>query len=179
MESIPPLSLDDIRNVLNNKRRPTQFYTYEELPNNISELAFLLLSNPPRFLFHTSSTEGNIGHWTAMRRNGRDICWFSSYGFLPDGELMVSPSLRGFPGQEVNKIAMALELLRSRGYTIHYSSVPLQNVSIPSTSCGLWCLMFLTARINNFEEFEDRLARISTPEKYAAAIYRKEFGDKQ
>ena len=89
---------------------------------------------------------------------------------------MVSPSLRGVPGQTTNKMSAALELLRRQGYTIHYSSVPLQNTKIPTQSCGLWCLLFLTARINNFEEFENRLLHISTPEKYAAAIYKKEFG---
>lgn len=178
MESVPPLSLDELSTVLTSKKRPTQFFQYNELPDDPADLAFLLLSNPPRFLFHAGSETGNIGHWTALRRQGRDLCWFSSYGFLPDGELMVSPNLRSVPGQGTNKIAAALELLRRRGYTIHYSSVPLQNVKIPTTSCGLWCLMFLTARINNFEEFENRLLAISTPEKYAAAIYKKEFGSK-
>lgn len=176
-EVVPPLSLDDLTNALNKKHRPTQFYSYSDLPDNPSELAFLLLSNPARFLFHSASSDGEVGHWTALRRNGRDLCWFSSYGFLPDGELMISPALRSMPGQESNKIAAALEVLRQRGYTIHYSSVPLQNTRVPTTSCGLWCLMFLTARINNFEEFEDRLSHISTPEKYAAAIYRREFSD--
>lgn len=174
---VPPLSLDQLNNTLTSKKRPTQFFHYSELPEDPGDLAFLLLSNPPRFLFHTGSESSEVGHWTALRRQGRDICWFSSYGFLPDGELMVSPSLRNVAGQQVNKISAALELLRRRGYTIHYSSVPLQNTKIPTQSCGLWCLMFLTARINNFEEFEDRLLRISTPEKYAAAIYKKEYGD--
>lgn len=174
---VPALSLDQLAETLKNKKRPTQFFHYAELPDDPADLAFLLLSNPARFLFHTGSDASEIGHWTALRRQGRDICWFSSYGFLPDGELMVSPSLRNVPGQQVNKISNALELLRRRGYTIHYSSVPLQNTQIPTQSCGLWCLMFLTARINNFEEFENRLLAISTPEKYAAAIYKKEYGD--
>lgn len=174
---VPPLSLEDLDNALKAKKRPTQFFHYAELPENAADLAFLLLSKPARFLFHAGADTGKIGHWTALRVQGRDICWFSSYGFLPDGELMVSPNLRNVPGQGTNKISAALELLRQRGFTIHYSSVPLQNVQIPTTSCGLWCLMFLTARINNFEEFENRLLAISTPEKYAAAIYKKEFGD--
>lgn len=175
---IPPLSLDQISASLKQKRRPTQFFSYSELPDSPADLAFLLLSSPPRFLFHTSSEDSEVGHWTAMRRNGHDIFWFSSYGFLPDGELMVSPSLRSAPGQALNKIASALELLRRQGYTIHYSSVPLQNTRFPTTSCGIWCLMFLTAKINNFEEFEERISRISNPEKYASAIYRKEYGSK-
>ena len=179
METIPPLSLNQISASLAQKKRPTQFFSYSELPDDPAELAFLLLSNPARFLFHSSSESSNVGHWTAMRRNGRDIFWFSSYGFLPDGELMVSPALRDAPGQASNKIAAALELLRRQGYTIHYSSVPLQTLRVPSTSCGVWCLMFLTAKINNFEDFEDRLSHISTPEKYAAAIYRKEYSGKQ
>lgn len=175
---VPALSLDQLNQALTSKKRPTQFFHYAELPEDPADLAFLLLSNPPRFLFHTGSDASNIGHWTALRRQGRDLCWFSSYGFLPDGELMVSPNLRSVPGQTSNKIATALELLRKRGYTIHYSSVPLQSLAIPTQSCGLWCLMFLTARINNFEEFENRLLSISNPEKYAAAIYKKEFSSK-
>lgn len=175
---VPPLSLAELETVLTAKHKATQFFEYKDIPDDPAEAAFLFLSNPPRFLFFESSTSGDIGHWTAMRRQGRDICWFSSYGFLPDGELMQTPSLRHSPGQEVNKISNALELLRRRGYVIHYSAVPLQNMRIPTTSCGLWCLMFLTARINKFEEFEDRLSRISIPEKYAAAIYKKEFGSK-
>lgn len=176
MESVPPISLEQLANSLSKKKRPTQFYSYAELPENPQDLAFLILSNPARFLFHSASANSDVGHWTAMRRNGRDIYWFSSYGFLPDGELMVSPTLRSAPGQGQNKIADALELLRTQGYVIHYSSVPLQNTKNPTTSCGMWCLMFLTAKINNFEDFEDRLSKITNPERYAAAIYRKEYG---
>lgn len=175
----PALSLAQLTESLSRKRRPTQFFSYSELPDDPAQVAFILLSNPARFLFHSASANGEIGHWTAMRRNGRDICWFSSYGFLPDGELMVTPSLRDVPGQANNKIAAALELLRTRGFKIHYSTIPLQTVQVPSQTCGLWCLMFLTAKINNFEEFEDRLSRISTPDKYAAAIYKKEYGAPQ
>ena len=134
---VPPISLEQLSQSLTSKKRPTQFFHYSELPEDPAELAFLLLSNPPRFLFHAGSDASNIGHWTALRRQGRDICWFSSYGFLPDGELMVSPSLRGVPGQTTNKMSAALELLRRQGYTIHYSSVPLQNTKIPTQSCGL------------------------------------------
>lgn len=175
METVPPLSLSQIQTSLERKRRPTQFFKYSELPDDRGDLAFLLVSNPPRFLFHASNENCNVGHWTAMRRNGRDIYWFSSYGFLPDGEFMVSPALQGGTSKDGYKIASALELLRQRGYTIHYSSVPLQTTRVPTMSCGIWCLMFLTAKINNFEEFEDRLSHISNPEKYAAAIYRKEY----
>ncbi len=176
--TVPPLSLDDIARVLQKKRKPTQFFTYKELPESRSDLAALLLSFPPRFLFYTDAAQGEIGHWTAMRREGRHIWWFSSYGFLPDGELMVSPLLRNAQGQGSNKIAEALRLLQQSGYVIHYSSVPLQNLRVPTTSCGIWCLMFLTSKINNFESFEDKLLSLSIPEKYAAAIYKKEFGDR-
>lgn len=178
METVPPLSLEQLEASLTRKRRPTQFFKYSELPDDPAELAFIFLSNPSRFLLHESSANGDVGHWTALRRDGRHIYWFSSYGFLPDGELMVSPSLRGAPGQCYNKIAAALELLRKRNYVIHYSSIPLQTTRVPTMSCGIWCLFFLTAKINNFEDFEDRLSSISNPEKYAAAIYRKEYSDK-
>lgn len=173
---IPPLSLEQLKQSLARKRRPTQFFCYKDLPDDPAELAFILISNPPRFLFHEANASGDIGHWTALRRNGHDICWFSSYGFMPDGELMITPSLRTAPGQVINKMAAALELLRQRGFKIHYSAIPLQTVNNPTATCGLWCLMFLTAKINNFEEFEDRLASISNPDTYAAAIYKKEYG---
>lgn len=38
--------------------------------------------------------------------------------------------------------------------------------------------MFLTAKIDNFEDFERRLSIISRPEKYAAAVYKAEISDK-
>lgn len=173
---IPPLSLEQLSNTLSAKKRPTQFFKYDELSSNPADLAFTILSKPARFLFYTGSENSEVGHWTAMRVHGKHIYWFSSYGFLPDGELMSSPSLRNAPGQGLNKLSAALELLRQRGFTIHYSSIPLQTLAVPSMTCGLWCLMFLTARIDNFEDFEDRLSKLTNPDKYAAAIYRKEYG---
>lgn len=177
--SVPPLSLNQIKAVLERKKRPTQFFQYSELPDDAVQLSDILLRFPTRFLFFTANADEDVGHWTAMRRIGRDICWFSSYGFLPDGELMVTPDMRRVAGQQTNKIARALEYLRTRGYTIHYSSVPLQRVDDGTTSCGIWCLMFLTAKIDNFEQFERRLSLISTPEKYAEAVYKAEFSNKQ
>lgn len=174
-----PLSLKQIEAFLERKKRPTQFFQYSQLPDDPIKLSDILLRFPTRFLFYTANGDEPVGHWTAMRRIGRDICWFSSYGFLPDGELMVSPDMRAVPGQQTNKISKALEYLRSRGYTIHYSSVPLQRIDDGTTSCGIWVLMFLTAKIDNFEDFERRLSFISTPEKYAAAIYDREISDKQ
>jgi len=176
---VPALSLAQISDFLQRKNRPTQFFQYSELPSDPIELSGLLLRYPARFLFFTKNADDEVGHWTAMRRKGKDICWFSSYGFLPDGELLVSADMRRVPGQQITKIAKALEYLRTRGYTIHYSSVPLQTVDDGTQSCGLWVLMFLTANINNFEEFERRIALISSPEKYAKAIYEREISNKQ
>ena len=88
---------------------------------------------------------------------------------------MVSADMRDAPGQQSFKIAKALELLRKKGFTIHYSSVPLQTLDDGTVSCGIWVLMFLTARITDFEEFESRLAAITEPERYANAIYRYEI----
>ena len=39
--------------------------------------------------------------------------------------------------------------------------------------------MFLTAKIDNFEQFERRLSLISTPENYAAAVYKAEISNQQ
>jgi hypothetical protein len=174
-----PVSLSQIQAFLERKKRPTQFYQYRELPDDPIELAGLLLRQPGRFLFFTQNDGEEVGHWTAMRRRGKDICWFSSYGFLPDGELLISADMRRVPGQQVTKISKALEYLRSRGFTIHYSAVPLQSVDDGTVSCGIWVLMFLTAKIDNFEDFERRIALISTPEKYAQAIYKREISGEQ
>lgn len=179
MAQVPPLSLKQIQTILERKKRPTQFFQYSELPDDPVQLSDILLRFPTRFLFFTSNADDEVGHWTAMRRIGRDICWFSSYGFLPDGELMVTPDMRRVPGQQTNKISRALEYLRTRGYTIHYSSVPLQRIDDGTSSCGIWCLMFLTAKIDNFEQFERRLSLISTPENYAAAVYKAEISNQQ
>lgn len=175
--TVPPVSLEQISGFLERKKRPTQFFQYRELPDDPIELSGILLRQPTRFLFFTQNAGEPVGHWTAMRRIGKDICWFSSYGFLPDGELLVSADMRRVPGQQTTKIARALEFLRKRGYTIHYSSVPLQSIDDGTTSCGIWVLMFLTAKIDNFEAFERRLALISTPEKYAKAIFDREIGN--
>lgn len=171
-----PLSLEDIKNVLNRKRRPVQFYEYSELPDDAGELALLLLTHPARFLFHESSNNSDVGHWTAMVRRDNHICWFSSYGFLPDGELMVSADLRKAKGQKINKISRALHYLQQHGYIIHYCSVPLQRVGDGTSSCGVWCLYFLTSRISDFEQLEQKLANIAVPEAYAERVYRAEFG---
>ena len=88
---------------------------------------------------------------------------------------MVSPDLRDAPGQERFKISAALENLRKNGFTIHYSAVPLQHIDDGTVSCGIWCLMFLTSKITDFEKFEERLRSITDPERYAGGIYRKEI----
>lgn len=170
-----PLSLEQITAILESKKKPTQFFQYKDLPSEPEKLAQILLRYPPRFLFYTANKSSSTGHWTAMRRLANHIFWFSSYGFLPDGELMVSSDMREVPGQESNKIAKALEYLRKRNFVIHYSSVPLQTLDDGTNSCGIWVLMFLTSSIRNFEDFEQRLATITEPERYANAIYRHEI----
>lgn len=170
-----PLSLEQISAVLAAKKKPTQFFQYKDLPSEPEKLASLLLRYPPRFLFYTANKSSNTGHWTALRRLANHIFWFSSYGFLPDGEIMVSSDMREVPGQESYKISKALEYLRQKNFVIHYSCVPLQSLDDGTVSCGIWVLMFLTACINDFEEFEARLAAITDPEAYANAIYRYEI----
>lgn len=170
------LSLEDISVCLQRKKRPTQFFRYKELPDDPAELALLLLTHPARFLFHEESNNSDVGHWTALVRRENHICWFSSYGFLPDGELMVSAELRKTPGQHFNKISRALHYLHDHGYVIHFCSVPLQRVGDNSVSCGIWCLAFLCSRIPDFELLERKLASITNPELYAEKIYQSEFG---
>lgn len=169
------LNLDELSAALANKGVSVQFFDYSELPKDHYLLASMLLSNPPRFLFFERSTSGDIGHWTALKRFGRHLFWFSSYGFLPDGELMVSSELRGHPGQGINKISRALKYLDSRGFTIHYSAIPLQVVGDGTTSCGAWCYYFLVSKFKDFEKFEDRLSNISIPERFVSAIYKNDF----
>ena len=171
-----PLSLEEINLALTKKKRPTQFFSYKDLPDDPAQLALLLLRHPARFLFHMENKDSSVGHWTALVRRDRDICWFSSYGFLPDGELMVSADLRKSPGQHINKISRALHYLHDHGYTIHFCSVPLQLVGDGTESCGIWCLYFLNSRLTDFEELERRLASITDPELYAEKIYANEFG---
>lgn len=170
-----PLSLEDIATVLQRKKRPVQFFKYKELPDDPAELALLLLTHPARFLFHEESKNSDVGHWTALVRRDNHICWFSSYGFLPDGELMISADLRKAPGQHFNKISRALHYLHEHGYVIHFCSVPLQRLGDGTASCGIWCLAFLTSRISDFELLERKLASITTPELYAEKIFQNEF----
>lgn len=171
-----PLSLEQISVALEKKNKPVQFYQYNELPDDPDQLSKLLLSIPSSFLFFNANKNSDTGHWTAMRRLGSHIWWFSSYGFLPDGEMILCDDMKEVPGQEHLKISKALEYLQNeKDYTIHYSSVPLQQVGDGSVSCGIWCLLFLTSYIKDFEKFEDRLAQITNPEQYAQAIYRYEI----
>jgi hypothetical protein len=174
------LSLEELSACLARKKRPTQFFQYKELPDDPGELALLLLTHPARFLFHVENKNCDVGHWTALVRRDNHICWFSSYGFLPDGELMISADLRKAPGQHFNKISKALHYLHDRGYIIHFCSVPLQRIGDNTVSCGIWCLAFLTSRIQDFEQLERKLASITVPEAYAEKIFQNEFGgDKQ
>lgn len=170
------ISLEEISAVLQKKKRPTQFFRYKDLPDDPAELALLLLTHPARFLFYEENKESNIGHWTALMRRENHICWFSSYGFLPDGELMISADMRKAPGQHFNKISRALHYLHEQGYIIHFCSVPLQRVGDNTQSCGIWCLIFLTSRIPDFEQLERKLGSITTPELYAEKVFQSEFG---
>lgn len=186
---ISPLSLQQISSFLERKKRSAQFFQYSQLPDDPVELSSLFLRPPPSFVFYTSNGD-EVGHWTAMRRGiNKQIYWFSSYGFLPDGELMVSADMRGVPGQQQLKISRALEYLRrEKGYQINYSRAALQSVGDGSVTCGIWVLMFLTAKLDpskdepqdshKFEEFEEKLSLLYNPQKYAEAIYNKEIGDK-
>lgn len=169
------LNLDELSGALARKGVTVQFFDYSELPKDYYILASLLLTNPPRFLFFERSTSGDIGHWTALKRSGTHIFWFSSYGFMPDGELMVSAQLRGHPGQGINKISRALKYLDSRGFTIHYSAIPLQVTSVPTQSCGAWCYYFLVSKFKDYEKFEERLSNITCPERFISAIYKNDF----
>lgn len=62
----------------------------------------------------------------------------------------------------------------------------MQSVGDGSVTCGIWVLMFLTAKLDpskdepqdshKFEEFEEKLSLLYNPQKYAEAIYNKEIG---
>lgn len=152
---------------------PTQ---YSELPESTTEVAQYILSHPKILLWlKTQPGPDAVGHWNAIRREGMDIGWFSSYGMLPDGEKVATPFASTVDGQNINKVARALHALHNLGFRIHYSAVPLQQIGDGSVSCGVWCTLFLTTRERDFERLESKLASLRNPEAYAFGVYKKEF----
>lgn len=173
--TVPPLSQEQILSFCEQHKTKVTPIKYSDLPDSTTECAKWILCNP-KVLLWLKTADGPVGHWNALKREGMDIAWFSSYGMLPDGEKVSTPFSGTVEGQHINKVARALHMLHNLGFRIHYFAIPLQTVGDGTTSCGLWCAIFLTSRDKDFERFESRLASLAAPEAYARAVYTKSFG---
>jgi len=130
-----PLTGIDLMNAFNNK---VNIFPYSKIHtfNNIDEI----LGKYKRviLLYQTSL---NFGHWCCLYEYCGSICFFDSYGFIPDDELKFTPKdLKKELKQEYRYLT---KLLYESGKPIQYNEYKLQIENDNINTCGRWCIIRL------------------------------------
>ena len=97
-------------------------------------------------------TRKNFGHWCCLYENNKKhICFFDSYGIIPDDQLEFTPKdLRDDLKHEQRYLT---QLLYDSGKKIEYNEYQLQLREKNINTCGRWCLVRLqypNISINDF-----------------------------
>jgi len=104
--------------------------------------------------------EDRMGHWCALKRNGKSVTFFNPSGGEIDDMIDILNKLAKDPRNDVpggqDKPYLTKHLLRENIYNdteIRYMDYPLQD---PNTStCGRWCGLFLRYPELTEDEFID------------------------
>ena len=141
------LSGDDITNALNGKVKVilysslSKYKTMEELLGKYKKVVLLYQSS------------SNFGHWCCLYEYCGTICFFDSYGIVPDDEL-------NYMSKEMNKKLMQdcrwlTHLLYESCKTVQYNEYPLQQLGPEVNTCGRWCIIrlkYTDISIDNFHK---------------------------
>jgi hypothetical protein len=125
---------------------------YAEL--DIYETIYDLLPNQMDFCFILTESKYNVGHWTALIRNGSNFEYFDSYGDSPKSILDFIPrymnqQLGNNWSQDLGKIIGSIK----KSDKFLYNKFPLQQEMEGINTCGRWCILrvatFLKESLDN------------------------------
>lgn len=147
-----PLGDNDISNYLDGK---TKIVKYNEIPNYKNILELLSPFNNVVILLETQQ---DFGHWICIKRTGKMISFFDSYGDFPDQQKnFVNSKFLKDSGQKYNIVCKMLDEA-SYKYTIEFSDRRLQNMDdLSIATCGCWCSVFIKSGmlVDDFYTFID------------------------
>jgi len=115
--------------------------SYRELDNK--KLAEIL--GPAKKCFILFLNAENYGHWCCLYQNSSGLCFFDSYGNIPDDQYDHMDTLKAqrFNGN-IKELTKILYNQASNGVKIHYNQYSLQSTSDPNiATCGRWCIIRL------------------------------------
>lgn len=121
------------------------FNTIEEVLSPWDNTVFLL------------KTEDDFGHWMCMKRTGKRISFFDSYGEFPDIQKRhLDKKYCEESGQKYNKLCELLYEASFR-YTIEFSEHKYQSSDPKVSTCGQWCCLFIESGLltDDFKTYID------------------------
>jgi hypothetical protein len=127
------LSDDDIRRLLGGGIEITPYPNIKDV-QNINEL---FDSRGRAIIFYPQQSE-NVGHWTCMIKDGRQIEFFDPYGEPPDAQK------DGLSKNQLEKMRMdhpdLTRLLEESGCHVIFNKVQLQKMANDVQTCGRHCV---------------------------------------
>ena len=96
----------------------------------------------------------NRGHWTCLIKQCKQICFYDSYGFIPDDELKFI-NLKFKRDNNMNIAFLTWLMLYSR-LPIDYNDVQHQKLGEGIVTCGYWCAIRMKENKLNNEEFNKK-----------------------
>lgn len=140
----------EVLNIVNNK---ANLFTYTQL-RNMKHLNEILDPWGAAFILY-QTTKPNYGHWVALIRNGANkICFFDSYGYMPDEELKWTREDLVKPLHQNYDVPKLTALLYESGLDIEYNEYQLQEKGKPQT-CGRWSAARILNKHLNTDEFAE------------------------
>ena len=103
-------------------------------------------------------TAKNFGHWICIKRTGKMVSFFDSYGGFPDNQKhYINEDFLEKSGQSYNKIC---ELLYKASFSslVEFSNRKLQNIKNSKVAtCGYWCALFIKSgmTVDEFYKYID------------------------
>lgn len=119
--------------------------TYSELQDYHNILDLLPLQQD--FVILLIESQPNVGHWTAIFRNGKTIAYFDPYGVKPDGQITKNDKeTRNELGQKPDELTRLLST-SPIGFKLIYNKCRLQqndtSNNILINTCGRHCISVL------------------------------------
>ena len=157
------LSDDDIRSLLGGNIEITPYSKIKDA-QNIGEL---FDSRGRAIIFYPQQSE-NVGHWTAMIRDGRHIEFFDPYGEPPDAQK------DGLSKNQLERMRMEhpdlTRLLEDSGCRVIFNKVQLQKMANDVQTCGRHCvcrLLYYRLPIGKYRQMIQKTGM--TPDEFVVA----------
>ena len=157
------LSDDDIRGLLGGNIEITPYSKIKDV-QNINEL---FDSRGRAIIFYPQQSE-NVGHWTCMIKDGRQIEFFDPYGEPPDAQK------DGLSKNQLEKMRMdhpdLTRLLEESGCHVIFNKVQLQKLANDVQTCGRHCvcrLLYYRLPIGKYRQMIQKSGM--TPDEFVVA----------